>query len=131
MKKTIIYAFAAFTLMLFGCNDMLDKSPRDTFTNNAAFWSNANAVESYSNKFYDNYIGYSSKGNFGWFYFKSFSDDQVNPTFDDWTYKTIPSASADWTDGSKEIRRVNYLIRDCLLLRLLMARKHVLWRLDD
>lgn len=111
MKKTIIYAFAAFTLMLFGCNDMLDKSPRDTFTNNAAFWSNANAVESYSNKFYDNYIGYSSKGNFGWFYFKSFSDDQVNPTFDDWTYKTIPSASADWTDGSKEIRRVNYLIQ--------------------
>lgn len=111
MKKTIIYAFAAFTLMLFGCNDMLDKYPRDTFTNNAAFWSNANAVESYSNKFYDNYIGYSSKGNFGWFYFKSFSDDQVNPTFDDWTYKTIPSASADWTDGSKEIRRVNYLIQ--------------------
>lgn len=111
MKKTIIYAFAAFTLMLFGCNDMLDKSPRDTFTNNAAFWSNANAVESYSNKFYDNYIGYSSKGNFGWFYFKSFSDDQVNPTFDDWTYKTIPSASTDWTDGSKEIRRVNYLIQ--------------------
>lgn len=111
MKKTIIYAFAAFTLMLFGCNDMLDKSPRDTFTNNAAFWSNANAVESYSNKFYDNYIGYSSKGNFGWFYFKSFSDDQVNPTFDDWTYKTIPSASADWTNGSKEIRRVNYLIQ--------------------
>ena len=111
MKKIIIYASVAFTLMLSGCNDMLDKSPRDTFTNNTTFWSNANAVESYSNKFYDNYIGYNSKGDFGWFYFKSFSDDQVNPTFDDWTYKTIPSNSSDWTDGSKEIRRINYLIQ--------------------
>ncbi|BCS84585.1 RagB/SusD family nutrient uptake outer membrane protein [Prevotella herbatica] len=111
MKKIIIYAFVAITLMFSGCNDMLDKSPRDTFTNNTTFWSNANAVESYSNKFYDNYIGYNSKGDLGWFYFKSFSDDQVNPTFDDWTYKTIPSTSSDWTDGSKEIRRVNYLIQ--------------------
>jgi hypothetical protein len=92
MKKSIIYIFAASILLLFAsCNDFLDKTPRDTFTNSPKFWSNSNDVQSYSNKFYDDYIGFNHGGSFGWFYFKSLSDDQANASFDNWTYITVPA----------------------------------------
>src|SRR3712207_7067833 len=70
MKKSILYLLAASTLALTGCNDLLDKDPRDTFTNTPAFWSNANEVESYSNGFYSFYGTASS------FYFNALNDDQ-------------------------------------------------------
>jgi len=98
--------------LLTGCNDMLDKNPRDTFTNNSVFWSNTNAVESNTNKFYDNYVGYSQSGSFGWYYFKSLGDDQGNSGFDNWLFTTVPSTSAYWTDGFKEVRRANYVIQN-------------------
>ena len=69
MKKSILYIMALAGCMLTSCNDFLEKSPRDTFTNDPSFWNNANDVASYSNKFYDNYTGYSSGGGAGWFYF--------------------------------------------------------------
>ncbi len=112
MKNKILFYIAAAVCVLSGCNDMLDKEPRDTFVNNNVFWSNTNAVESYTNKFYDNYVGYSQNGNFGWFYFKSLSDDQGNSGFDDWTFTAVPSTSSYWTDGFKEVRRANYVIQN-------------------
>ena len=111
MKNIILFAGAALCL-LTGCNDMLDKNPRDTFTNNRLFWSNTNAVESYTNKFYDNYVGYSQGNGTGWFYFKSLGDDQGNSAFDNWTFTTVPSTSSYWTDGFKEVRRANYVIQN-------------------
>ena len=39
MKKLFIYGVTALA-MLTGCNDLLDKSPLDTFTNTPAYWSN-------------------------------------------------------------------------------------------
>lgn len=113
---------AASALMLTGCNDLLDISPRDTFTNSPAFWSNANQVESYSNAFYDNYIGYNTGSSYGWFYFTSLSDDQANPLFDNWYYTTIPNTSSEWSGsmkengraanvvGFKQVRKINYMI---------------------
>ncbi len=98
--------------VLTGCNDMLDKSPRDTFTDNTAFWSNTNAVEAYTNKFYDDYIGYSESGAFGWYYFKSLGDDQGNSGFDDWLFTAVPSTSTYWTNGFREVRRANYAIQN-------------------
>ena len=41
MKKSIIYALAASALVLTGCDDFLDKDMRSGFTNNPAFWNNA------------------------------------------------------------------------------------------
>lgn len=112
MKNTIMLFAGAVMCLLAGCNDMLDKNPRDTFTNNNTFWSNTNAVESYTNKFYDNYVGYSQNGSFGWYYFKSLNDDQCNSGFDNWMFTTVPSTSAYWTDGFKEVRRANYVIQN-------------------
>ncbi len=112
MKKTILLLAGTAACLLTGCNDMLDKDPRDTFINNSVFWSNTNAVESYTNKFYDNYVGYSQNGSFGWYYFKSLGDDQGNSGFDNWLFTTVPSTSAYWTDGFKEVRRANYVINN-------------------
>lgn len=111
MKKSVIYMFAASVLLLSSCNDFLEKSPRDTFTNNPAFWSNLNDVTSYSNKFYDNYVGFSQAGGAGWFYFKSLSDDQARGGFEDWTYKTIPNTSTNWSGPFTEIRRIDYMLQ--------------------
>jgi hypothetical protein len=113
MKKSIIYIFAASILLLFAsCNDFLDKNPRDTFTNNPEFWSNTNDVQSYSNKFYNNYVGFNRGGNYGWFYFKSLSDDQANATFDNWTYTTVPATSGNWNDAFTEVRRADYSLQE-------------------
>ncbi len=112
MKDIKLLLAGVAACLLTGCNDMLDKNPRDTFTNNSVFWSNTNAVESYTNKFYDNYVGYSQSGSFGWYYFKSLGDDQGNSGFDNWLFTTVPSTSAYWTDGFKEVRRANYVIQN-------------------
>ncbi len=104
MKKSFLYIFAASALVLTGCNDLLDKNPRDTFTNGPAFWSNVNEVESYSNAFYSFYGTASS------FYFNALNDNQVKPTFADWTFRTIPNKSSAWSGRFTKVRRVNYML---------------------
>lgn len=110
MKKSYLYVLCAASLLMTSCNDMLDKTPRDRFTESSAFWSNENQVESYSNTFFENFSGYGTGTGSGWFYFKSLSDDQANPSFDNWTFTTIPGSSSYWSSPYTEIRRANYMI---------------------
>lgn len=110
MKKSVLYALAASVMILASCDDMLDKTPRSEFSNTPAFWSNSNSVESYSNTLYENYSGYGQGGSGGWFYFKSLSDDQADPNFENWTFTTIPNTSSYWSSAFTEIRRCNYII---------------------
>lgn len=110
MKKSVLYALAASVMVLASCDDMLDKPPRSEFSNTPAFWSNSNSVESYSNTLYENYSGYGQGGSGGWFYFKSLSDDQADPNFENWTFTTIPNTSSYWSSAFTEIRRCNYII---------------------
>ncbi len=110
MKKSVLYALAASVMVLASCDDMLDKTPRSEFSNTPAFWSNSNSVESYSNTLYENYSGYGQGGSGGWFYFKSLSDDQADPNFENWTFTTIPNTSSYWLSAFTEIRRCNYII---------------------
>lgn len=126
MKKSIIVSIAAAALFLTGCNDFLDKDPRDTFQNNLSFWNTASTVQSYCNKFYDNYAGYSQNGGFGWFYFKNISDDQaslVNGGFLDWEFTTVPNTSSYWKNGFTEVRRANYVIQNVASSTLTAAEK--------
>ncbi len=104
MKKSILYIIAASALVLTSCDDLLDKSPRDTFTNTPAFWSNTNMVESYSNRFYAYYGGASN------FYFNTLNDDQVAPSFANWTFTNVPATASAWSSRFTNIRRVNYLL---------------------
>ena len=109
MKKTIILAASAL-MLLASCDDMLDKAPRDKFVNNPEFWNNVNQVESYSNRFFEQYVGYGQSGNYGWFYFKSLSDDQVNPDFDNWDRTSVLGNDSYWSNPFTEIRRANYML---------------------
>ena len=109
MKKTIILAASAL-MLLASCDDMLDKEPRDKFVNNPEFWNNVNQVESYSNRFFENYVGYGQGGSYGWFYFKSLNDDQVNPDFDNWAWTSVPGNNSEWSNPFTEIRRANYML---------------------
>lgn len=111
MKKYSIIALAAVALLSASCDDMLDKSPRDRFTNSSDFWNVESQVESYSNTFYENFVGYGTGTGYGWFYFKSLSDDQANPSFDNWEYTTVPSTSTYWSDPYTEVRRADYMIQ--------------------
>lgn len=104
MKKIFLYIIALSALLLVSCDDMLNKMPRDTFSNAPSFWSNENNVNSYSNKYYDNY------GSSGLFYFTSLSDDQASPSFDNWKFTNIPTGASAWSDAFTEIRRINYAI---------------------
>lgn len=51
MKKLFIYGVTALA-MLTGCNDLLDKSPLDTFTNTPAYWSNTDNLDNQCNTFF-------------------------------------------------------------------------------
>lgn len=109
MKKVFLLAVSTLLLMT-SCDDTLDKTPRDKFVNTPEFWNNVNQVESYSNRFFEDYVGYGQGGSYGWFYFKSLSDDQVNPDFDNWDFTSVPGNSSYWSNPFVEIRRANYMI---------------------
>ena len=110
LKSIILCGLGVAVLSLSSCDDMLTKSERTKFELGPEFWSNTNQVASYSNVLYENYSGYGSGGGSGWFYFKSLSDDQVNPSFDDWMFTTIPGTSTYWSTPYAEIRRCNYML---------------------
>ena len=110
LKSIILCGLGAAVLSLSSCDDMLTKSERTKFELRPEFWSNTNQVASYSNVLYHNYVGYGTGGGAGWFYFKSLSDDQVNPSFDNWMFTTVPGTSSYWSDPYAEIRRCNYMI---------------------
>lgn len=111
MKKIFLYVASAAALLMMSCDDMLDKTPRDRFTNTPEFWNSEAMVESYSNYFYEDFVGYGTGTGSGWFYFKSLGDDQANPSFDDWAYTSVPSTSTYWSSTYTEIRRANYMIQ--------------------
>lgn len=96
--------------MLTGCNDLLDKSPLDTFTNTPAYWSNTENLDNQCNTFYNNYSGYGNGSSGGWFYFKTLSDDQVDAENHNWTYTNVVASSTNWSDPFTEIRRASYII---------------------
>ena len=97
--------------MLFaGCDDMLDVTPRDKFTNDQSFWNNKNQVENYTNNMYGNFVGYNTGGSTCAFYFSTLTDDQLYREFEDWTFTSVPSSSSSWYSPWTEIRRSNYLL---------------------
>lgn len=109
-KSIILCGLGVAVLSLSSCDDMLTKSERTKFELGPEFWSNSNQVASYSNVLYGNYSGYGTGGGSGWFYFMSLSDDQVNPSFDNWMFTTVPGTSTYWSSPYTEIRRCNYMI---------------------
>ena len=111
MKKIFIYGAMALSTALVGCEDLLDKSPLDTFSNSAEYWNSESNVENQCNTFLNNYSGYGNSGTGGWFYFKTLSDDQVDNDSHLWTYSNVVSSSSNWSSPFTEIRRAAYILQ--------------------
>ena len=110
MKKSFICALAASAMFLTGCNDFLDESMRDGFTNKPEFWNSANNVQTYLNTCLQNYRGYGWDDKQGWFYFKSLGDDQADPDFDNWYFTSVEGNTTYWSEPYEQIRHVNYAV---------------------
>jgi len=110
MKKAYLLGLVGLTLAMASCNDMLDVTPRDKFTNDPSFWNNATQVENYTNSMYGNFSGYGYSGTGGDFYFSTLTDDQVYREFENWTFTNVPNKSTSWSAPFTEIRRSNYLL---------------------
>lgn len=112
--KRINYIIGLGILSLIGltnCDSVLDKEPLDRFTN-GNFWTNANNVEGYANTFYNQFQGYGNNNGFGWFYFRTLSDDQAGNSFTDWGQVGATTTNATWKDCYVEIRRANTMIEN-------------------
>ncbi|MBR1725975.1 MAG: RagB/SusD family nutrient uptake outer membrane protein [Muribaculaceae bacterium] len=110
MKKAYLLGLVGLTLAMASCDDMLDVTPRDKFTNDPSFWNNATQVENYTNSMYGNFSGYGYSGTGGSFYFSTLTDDQVNREFENWAFTSVPQSSTSWSSPFTEIRRCNYLL---------------------
>ena len=99
MKKAYLLGLVGLTLAMAGCNDMLDVTPRDKFTNDPSFWNNATQVENYTNSMYGNFSGYGYQGTGGSFYFSTLTDDQVHREFENWTFTSVPQSSRRLLSG--------------------------------
>ncbi|MBQ5509433.1 MAG: RagB/SusD family nutrient uptake outer membrane protein, partial [Muribaculaceae bacterium] len=109
MKKTYLLGLAGLALLFVSCNDMLDVTPRDKFTNDPEFWNDQNRVLNYTNTMYsNNFSGYGTGIEDP--YFSSLTDDQANPEFDNWTFTSVPGSTGYWSTPYTEIRRCNYLL---------------------
>ncbi len=109
MKKTYLLGLAGLALLFVSCNDMLDITPRDKFTDDPTFWNNENMVKNYTNGMYtNNFSGYGTGIDDP--YFSALSDDQADPDFRNWTFTTAPGSSGYWSTPFSEIRRCNYLL---------------------
>lgn len=97
---------AAFT----SCDDFLDDNryPLTSIVDKPDYWNSATNVQLQLDRNYDIYPGYGSGNSYGWFFFKTLSDDQVGSSFANWAYPTIPSTSDDWDYST--VRGANYVI---------------------
>lgn len=100
---------AVIGVALAGCDDFLDENryPLTSIVNTPEYWSNPSNCQLQIDRNLDFMPGYGTGGSFGWFYFKTLSDDQVGSSFADWPYPqemgTVSEWSYDWVRGTNYI----------------------------
>jgi hypothetical protein len=108
MKKNIIISLMLSSAMFIGCDNVLDKQPLDSFTNDN-FWTKEANVEMYANYFYAEWTGYGNGGGSGSYYYPTLNDNQVGSSFSTFT-KSVPGNSGTWNSCYTEIRRANIML---------------------
>ncbi|PSL46592.1 putative outer membrane starch-binding protein [Chitinophaga niastensis] len=107
MKKRIFLPVILIVLLAAaGCKKYVDKGLPDQF-DDKTFWRSEDNVRSYSWPFYELFPGYGNGGSFGDFYFTSFTDDQANTTFQNFTLN-VPSAASSWDFST--VRKANIML---------------------
>jgi SusD family. len=127
MKKIYTFGTALLAVIsLVGCNNILDKGPLDTFSNDN-FWTSENNVSSYANTFYNNFKGYGNGGGSGDFYFNALNDNQVGSSYAEWTYTSVPATSGNWSDNWTEVRRANIMIEKVPTISAMTSATKASW----
>lgn len=103
----VLICFPALLLLINGCSKFVNKVPLDQFSD-LDYWNSESKVQAFCWGFYnDIIIGYGNGNSFGRFYFSSFSDDQDNPTFQNFD-KNAPAGDGNW--GFGDIRKANLVL---------------------
>lgn len=112
MKKIILCALGALTLgAVTSCDSFLDDNryPLTSIVNNPQYWSNPSNCQLQVDRYLDCIsLGYGYSGYYGWFYFKTLSDDQVGSSFANWDFTSVPGTNGNWTFS--QVRGANYII---------------------
>jgi len=95
-------------IFVTSCDKLLDKDPYVDFTD-PSFWSSETNVETYCNKYYDEWIGYGNGGGQGAYYYQTLNDNQASSGFSEFT-KNVPATNSTWSASYEEIRRANLAI---------------------
>jgi len=107
MKKSIILGALVLTGIAFSsCDDFLDDNryPLTVETNNPKYWNNEDNVKLQCDEILKYFVGYSSGGSYGEFYFNTLGDDQCGSSFVNWRNTAIPTASSSYTAPYENIR---------------------------
>jgi hypothetical protein len=89
-----------------GCKKYVDRDVLDELSDDD-YWTSETNVRAFNWGFYDLFPGFGNGGSPGDFYFTSFSDDQVNPTFQNFAL-AVPASDANW--DFSYIRKANLLL---------------------
>lgn len=109
MKK--IALFTAVAAMSLASCTVLDNKPETSFSKDNYFTSEKN-VELYTQKFYDEFLGYGNGGTYGNFYFNTLNDDQADRGITPWTYTSLSATNSVWNNAYSAIRTANILIAE-------------------
>ncbi|MCM1033124.1 MAG: RagB/SusD family nutrient uptake outer membrane protein [Odoribacter sp.] len=127
MKKSLILgAVVLVGASLTGCDHFLDENryPLSQQTNNPAYWSSADNVQTQINYFYNDFLGYGNGTGSGNFYFKWTTDDQCGRTsFANWINLNTSPTQSSWKASYTEIRRANTIIKNVETSSLTAAEK--------
>ena len=116
MKKIFALALiASVGATLTGCDDFLDdnRNPETSIINTPEYWSNPSNCQLQVDRYMTNsstylFPGYGTGNSYGWFFFKTLSDDQVGSNFADWAYPTETATVGEW--DYSVVRGANYII---------------------
>jgi hypothetical protein len=110
-KKVLLFGVLTLAMVLASCDDLLDKTPENKYSNTPTYWNTTSNVDAQINTLYEQFYGYGNgAAQNGEFYFHTLSDDQAGNTFTDWSYKNAPGSTSDWSGPYTEIRRINSII---------------------
>ena len=101
MKLKYIWALAGVMGLTTSCNDIIDLSPIDSFTDES-YWRSVDDLEKYANRFYTNLGGSDINGD-------TQSDNRVTTNYNTWLFNEylVENASDwDWTN----IRNLNFFM---------------------
>lgn len=101
MRLKYILAAAGAIVLMTSCNDVIDLSPKDSFTDES-YWTSVSDLEKYADRFYTQLGGASYSGD-------TQSDNRVTTEYDEWLFNEyLVDDASDWSWTN--IRNLNFFM---------------------